>query len=60
VIEWIFCTRDVSLEKLGSRVLFKYLRNVPARIRDRRDVVFWTGEEILYWYLAKTATSNPA
>jgi hypothetical protein len=26
---------------------------VLARIRDHRDVLFWTGEEILDWYLGQ-------
>ena len=45
---------------MGAPHRLKYLRNVLARIRDRRDVVFWTGEEILDWYLAETAASDPA
>ena len=39
---------------MGAPHRLKYLRNVLARIRDRRDVVFWTGEEILDWYLAQS------
>jgi peptidoglycan/xylan/chitin deacetylase (PgdA/CDA1 family) len=45
---------------MGAPHRLKYLRNVLARIRDRRDVVFWTGEEILDWYLAETAASDLA
>ena len=45
---------------MGAPHRLKYLRNVLARIRDRRDVLFWTGEEILDWYLAETAASDPA
>ena len=45
---------------MGAPHRLKYLRNVLARIRDRRDVVFWTGEEILDWYLAETTASDPA
>jgi allantoinase len=45
---------------MGAPHRLKYLRNLLARIRDRRDVLFWTGEEILDWYLAETAASDPA
>jgi len=45
---------------MGAPHRLKYLRNVLARIRDRRDVLFWIGEEILEWYLAETAASEPA
>ena len=45
---------------MGAPHRLKYLRNVLSRIRDRRDVLFWTGEEILDWYLAETAASNQA
>ena len=44
----------------GAPHRLKYLRNVLARIRDRREVLFWTGEEILDWYLAETTASDPA
>ena len=39
---------------MGAPHRLKYLRQVLARIRDRRDVLFWTGEEILDWYLAQS------
>jgi allantoinase len=45
---------------MGAPHRLKYLRNVLARMRNRRDVLFWTGEEILDWYLAETAASDPA
>jgi allantoinase len=45
---------------MGAPHRLKYLRNVLARIRNYRDVLFWTGEEILDWYLAETAASDPA
>jgi allantoinase len=45
---------------MGAPHRLKYLRNLLARIRDRRDVLFWTGEEILDWYLAQTAGGEPA
>jgi allantoinase len=44
---------------MGAPHRLKYLRNVLSRIRDRRDVLFWTGEEILDWYVAETAGSDP-
>ena len=45
---------------MGAPHRLKYLRNVLAHICDRHDVLFWTGEEILDWYLAETAASNQA
>ena len=36
---------------MGAPHRLKYLRNALARIREQRDVLFWTGEEILDWYL---------
>ena len=39
---------------MGAPHRLKYLRQVLARIRDRRDVLFWTGEEILDWFLARS------
>jgi allantoinase len=45
---------------MGAPHRLKYLRNLLARIRNHRDVLFWTGEEILDWYLAETAASDPA
>jgi allantoinase len=38
---------------MGAPHRLKYLRNALARIREHRDVLFWTGEEILDWYLAQ-------
>ncbi|HWZ66482.1 MAG TPA: polysaccharide deacetylase family protein [Stellaceae bacterium] len=38
---------------MGAPHRLKYLRNVLARIRDHRGVLFWTGEEILDWYLVR-------
>jgi allantoinase len=43
---------------MGAPHRLKYFRNVLARIRDHRDVLFWTGEEILDWYLAQAARGN--
>src|SRR5919108_456849 len=36
---------------MGAPHRLKYLRMVFERIRERSDVVFWTGEQILDWYL---------
>jgi allantoinase len=38
---------------MGAPHRLKYLRNVLSRLRGRRDVLFWTGAEILDWYLAQ-------
>ena len=38
---------------MGAPHRLKYFRNALARIREHRDVLFWTGEEILDWYLAQ-------
>jgi hypothetical protein len=38
---------------MGAPHRLKYFRNALARIGDRRDVLFWTGEEILDWYQAQ-------
>ena len=35
---------------MGAPHRLKSFRNVIARIRRQRDVVFWTGEQILDWY----------
>ena len=42
---------------MGAPHRLKYLRNTLGRIRDYRDVLFWTGEEILDWYLAQTGAA---
>jgi hypothetical protein len=34
----------------GAPHRLKYFRNALARIRERGDVLFWTGEQILDWY----------
>jgi allantoinase len=36
---------------MGAPHRLKYLRMIFERIRERSDVVFWTGEQILDWYL---------
>jgi peptidoglycan/xylan/chitin deacetylase (PgdA/CDA1 family) len=38
---------------MGAAHRLKYLRNLLSRLRDRPDVLFWTGAEILDWYLAQ-------
>ncbi len=40
---------------MGAPHRLKYLRMTLARIRQHRDVLFWTGEEILDWFLAQRA-----
>lgn len=36
---------------MGAPHRLKYYRKALEHIRERRDVLFWTGEEILDWYL---------
>jgi len=36
---------------MGAPHRLKYLRMIFERIRERSDVLFWTGEQILDWYL---------
>jgi len=36
---------------MGAPHRLKYFRMVFERIRERSDVLFWTGEQILDWYL---------
>jgi hypothetical protein len=36
---------------MGAAHRLKYFRLALARIRERRDVVFWTGEQILDWFV---------
>jgi hypothetical protein len=38
---------------MGAPHRMKYFRNTLSRIRDHRDVLFWTGGEILDWYSAQ-------
>ena len=38
---------------MGAPHRLRYFRDVLARIRDHQGVLFWTGEEILDWYLAQ-------
>jgi len=39
---------------MGAPHRLKFFRNVVARIREYRDVLFWTGAEILDWFLRQT------
>ena len=41
---------------MGAPHRLKYFRNVLAHVRQHRDALFWTGEEILNWYTAQRAT----
>jgi len=36
---------------MGAPHRLKYFRMIFERIRERSDVLFWTGEQILDWYL---------
>jgi allantoinase len=38
---------------IGAPHRLRYFRDVLARVRDHREVLFWTGEEILDWYLGQ-------
>jgi allantoinase len=38
---------------MGAPHRLRYFRDALAQIRDRRDVLFWTGGEILDWYLGQ-------
>ena len=40
---------------MGAPHRLKYFRSALSQIREHRDVSFWTGEEILDWYLAQPA-----
>jgi allantoinase len=39
---------------MGAPHRLKYYRRALAEIRARKDVLIWTGEEILDWYLGET------
>ena len=43
---------------MGAPHRLNYFRKVLARIRDHRGVLYWTGEEILDWYLAQRSANN--
>ena len=38
---------------MGAPHRLKYFRDALAHIREHREVLFWTGEEILDWYLGQ-------
>jgi len=37
---------------MGAPHRLKYYRNVLSRIKAQGDVLFWTGEQIMDWYLS--------
>jgi hypothetical protein len=37
---------------MGAPHRLKYFRRAIEHIRQKRDVLFWTGEQILDWYLS--------
>jgi peptidoglycan/xylan/chitin deacetylase (PgdA/CDA1 family) len=43
---------------MGAPHRLKYLRNVLARLSEYRDILWWTGEEILEWYRAQTGSRS--
>jgi len=38
---------------MGAPHRLRYFRDTLAHIRDHREVLFWTGEEILDWYMGQ-------
>ena len=48
---------------MGAPHRLKYLRKALQRIRQHDDVLFWTGEQIVDWYLSqrpeRPATPDP-
>jgi allantoinase len=38
---------------MGAPHRLKYVRSALAHIRQRPGILFWTGEQILDWYLAQ-------
>jgi peptidoglycan/xylan/chitin deacetylase (PgdA/CDA1 family) len=42
---------------VGAPHRLRYFRDALAHIRDHSNVLFWTGEEILDWYLAQRAAT---
>jgi len=38
---------------MGAPHRLNYVRNALAHIAGHQDVLFWTGEQILDWYLAQ-------
>jgi peptidoglycan/xylan/chitin deacetylase (PgdA/CDA1 family) len=44
---------------MGAPHRLKYYRHILERIRSYRDVLFWTGEQILDWYLAQRTAGRP-
>jgi allantoinase len=44
---------------MGAPHRLRYFRDALARIRDHQGVLFWTGEEILDWYLTQVGPPPP-
>ena len=44
---------------MGAPHRLRYFRDALAHIRDRQGVLFWTGEEILDWYLTQVGPPPP-
>jgi allantoinase len=44
---------------MGAPHRLRYFRDALAHIRDRQGVLFWTGEEILDWYLTQVRPPPP-
>ena len=40
---------------MGAPHRLKYFRRAIAHIREKEDALFWTGEQILDWYLSQDA-----
>jgi hypothetical protein len=38
---------------MGAPHRLRYFRDALAHIREHDDVLFWTGSQILDWYLAQ-------
>jgi allantoinase len=43
---------------MGAPQRAKYFRNISAKIRKKKDVLFWTGTQIADWY-PKTVPKAP-
>jgi hypothetical protein len=43
---------------MGTPHRLKYFRDTLARVRDHREVLFWTGEEILGWFLREAGPAS--
>ena len=43
---------------MGAPHRLKYFRDALAHIRQHQDVLFWTGEEILDWFLHRESVGS--